>query len=139
MSDAQLARDFVGYGRNPPDPRWPDGARLALNLVVNYEEGSEPSVPDGDASSERGLTEGGGAFEGRDLAAESMFEYGSRVGFWRIARLLEERSMAAPVMGCALALERNPAVAGYLRQAPCDVCAPKTEERSCRDRVCQTV
>ena len=76
-----LNRDFVGYGGAWPDPKWPGNARLALNICINYEEGSEPAIPDGDAASETGLTEGGsGGFEGRDLAAESMFEYGSRVG-----------------------------------------------------------
>src|SRR5262249_26242396 len=80
-SAAERPRDLAGYGAKPPDPKWPDGARLALNFVLNYEEGSEPSIPDGDKSSEIGLTEGGsGDFGGRDLAAESMFEYGSRVG-----------------------------------------------------------
>ncbi|HEV2547545.1 MAG TPA: allantoinase PuuE [Stellaceae bacterium] len=123
-NDAASARDFVGYGRNPPDPQWPNGARLALNICVNYEEGSEPSIPDGDASSEIGLTEGGaGGFEGRDLAAESMFEYGSRVGIWRIFRLLHERGLAATVFACALALERNPVVAAAVRDSGYDVCA----------------
>ncbi|MBI1779589.1 MAG: allantoinase PuuE [Proteobacteria bacterium] len=118
-----LVRDFVGYGANPPDPKWPNGARLALNIVINYEEGSEPSVPDGDKASEVGLTEGGsGDFSGRDLAAESMFEYGSRVGIWRVLRLLEERKLAATVFGCALALERNPAVAQAVRASGFDVC-----------------
>ncbi len=119
-----LTRDFVGYGAKGYDPKWPNGARLALNIVLNVEEGSEPSIPDGDAASEAALTEGGsGSFAGRDLAAESMFEYGSRVGFWRLARLLEERSLPATVMACALALERNPEIAGYLRASRFDVCA----------------
>jgi len=65
-----LIRDFVGYGCRPPNPNWPGGARLAVNIVINYEEGSEPSFPDGDSETESGLTEGGsGAFAGRDLAA----------------------------------------------------------------------
>ncbi|MDX6751159.1 polysaccharide deacetylase family protein [Geminicoccaceae bacterium 1502E] len=118
-----LVRDFVGYGRRPPHPRWPGGARLALNICVNYEEGSEPSVPDGDRFSETGLTEGGGGFEGRDLAAESMFEYGSRVGFWRVLRLLRERGMTATIFGCALALERNLEVCAAIREEGLDVCA----------------
>lgn len=119
-----LTRDFVGYGAKGCDPKWPNGARLALNIVLNVEEGSEPSIPDGDASSEAALTEGGsGSFAGRDLAAESMFEYGSRVGFWRLAGLLEERGLPATVMACALALERNPEIAGYLRASRFDVCA----------------
>lgn len=118
------SRDFVGYGPNPPDAQWPGGARLALNIVLNYEEGSEPSVPDGDAASEAGLTEGGsGAFSGRDLGAESMFEYGSRVGIWRVLRLLRERALPATVFACAVAFDRNPAVARAVREAGYDVCS----------------
>lgn len=116
MSDQHL-RDFVGYGPRLPDPQWPGGARLALNFCINYEEGSEPSIPDGDSASETGLTEGGaGGFTGRDLAAESMFEYGSRVGFWRIARLLDEHGFAATLFACGLALERNEAVCEEIRK-----------------------
>jgi allantoinase len=127
MPDSKLAhleRDFVGYGAHPPDPRWPNGARLALNICINYEEGSEPAIPDGDPQTETGLTEGGsGGFAGRDLAAESMFEYGSRVGFWRVVRLLRERSLTATVLGCALALERNPAACEAIRESGFDVCS----------------
>ncbi|WP_186205689.1 allantoinase PuuE [Burkholderia gladioli] len=118
------SRDFTGYGRCPPDPRWPGDARLALNFCINYEEGGEPSVPDGDAASEAALTEGGaGGFSGRDLAAESMFEYGSRVGFWRIRRLLEDFGYPATVFACALALERNAEAAAAIRESGYDVCA----------------
>src|SRR6201985_3160739 len=117
-------RDFVGYGRNPPDPRWPRRARLALDFCINYEEGSEPSIGDGDPASEAALTEGGaGGFEGRDLAAESMFEYGSRVGIWRVLRLLEERSLPATAFACAQALERNPEFAQVIRDGDMDVCS----------------
>ncbi len=119
-----LGRDFVGYGGAWPHPKWPGGARLALNICVNYEEGSELSIPDGDPASETGLTEGGaGGFEGRDLAAESMFEYGSRVGFWRVMRLLRERKLNATILGCALALERNPKACAAIVEAGFDVCA----------------
>jgi peptidoglycan/xylan/chitin deacetylase (PgdA/CDA1 family) len=124
MSEQDLhPRDFVGYGRNPPDPKWPGGARLALNICINYEEGSEASYADGDGVSETALTEGGGGFSGRDLAAESMFEYGSRIGFWRVLRLLRERNLTATVMGCALALERNAEAAAAIREHGYDVCA----------------
>jgi allantoinase len=122
--DAHHVRDFVGYGRNPPHPRWPNDARIAVNFCINYEEGSEASFADGDGVSEAALTEGGaGGFEGRDLAAESMFEYGSRIGFWRVLRLLAERDMTATVMGCALALERNPDACAAIREHGYDVCA----------------
>lgn len=130
MSDAgsdqhsHLARDFVGYGEHPPHARWPGNARLALNIVINYEEGSEMSFDDGDGVTETGLIEGGsGGFEGRDLAAESMYEYGSRVGIWRVLRLLQARAMPATVFATALALERNPAVARAIRAAGYDVCS----------------
>jgi allantoinase len=118
-------RDLIGYGPNPPDPKWPNGARLALNFVLNYEEGSEPSVQDGEGHSEWGLTEGAAAQipKGRDLAAESMFEYGSRVGFWRLTRLFRERGLPLTIFGCALALERNPLAAAAIREAGFDVCS----------------
>lgn len=118
-------RDLVGYGANPPDPRWPRNARLALNFVMNYEEGSEYSVPDGDGFSEATLTEATGTaqtVQGRDLAAESMFEYGSRVGFWRIMRIFRERGLPLTVFGCALALERNLEAAKAIADAGHDVC-----------------
>ena len=120
-----LDRDFSGYGANPPNPRWPNGARIAVNFVINYEEGSEPSIMDGEANSESGLTEAhgmGNPVQGRDLAAESMFEYGSRVGFWRLHRLFQERNLPLTVFGCALALERNPEAAVAIRKAHYDVC-----------------
>ena len=118
-------RDLVGYGANPPNPRWPREARLALNFVMNYEEGSEYSVPDGDGFSEATLTEAAGTGQtvrGRDLAAESMFEYGSRVGFWRLMRIFRERDLPLTVFGCALALERNPEAAKAIVEAGHDVC-----------------
>ena len=119
-----LERNFTGYGRRPPHPRWPNDARLAVNIVINYEEGAEASFPDGDGHSESGLGEGGaGGFEGRDLAAESMFEYGSRVGIWRVLRLLEERSLPATAFACAQALERNPEFAQVIRDGDMDVCS----------------
>ena len=118
-------RDFVGYGRNPPDPQWPGGARLAVNFVLNHEEGSEPAVPDGDPASTSFLTEIGQSpvpRGDRDLAAESMFEYGSRVGFWRIHRLFAERGLPLTLFGCSQALERNPESAAAVREAGWDVC-----------------
>jgi allantoinase len=124
MNNRTSPRDFVGYGANPPNAQWPRAARLALNIVINYEEGSEASFDDGDEQSESGLTEGGsGAFSDRDLGAESMFEYGSRVGIWRVLRLLRERDMTATVFACAQALERNPDFAAAIGQAGYDVCS----------------
>jgi len=122
----QVRRDFVGYGANPPDPKWPDGARLAVNFVLNYEEGSEPSVQDGEGFTETGLTESTtsqAGMNGRDLAAEGMFEYGARVGFWRLMRAFQERGLPMTVFGCALALERNPAAAAAIKASGFDVCS----------------
>lgn len=123
MSD-HLTRDFVGYGPTPPDPKWPGGAKLALNFVLNIEEGGEPSVPDGDPATEQGLVEAGGdAMPGRNLAAETMFEYGSRVGFWRLARMFADRGLPATAMACGLALQRNPMICDWLGGSDFDICA----------------
>ena len=120
-----LDRDFVGYGPEPPHANWPGGARLALNFVLNIEEGAEYSVGDGDGRSEKALTEVGAPRvpEGdRDLAAESMYEYGSRAGLWRIARLFAERRLPLTAFVSARALERNPAAATLVRESGWDVC-----------------
>jgi peptidoglycan/xylan/chitin deacetylase (PgdA/CDA1 family) len=122
----QVRRDFVGYGRDTPDPRWPGGARVAVNFVLNVEEGSEASVQDGEGYTENNLTEAAARAQiprGRDLAAEGMFEYGSRAGFWRILRLFEERKLPLTFFACALALERNPQQADAIRASGMDICS----------------
>jgi peptidoglycan/xylan/chitin deacetylase (PgdA/CDA1 family) len=122
----QVRRDFVGYGANLPDPKWPNGARLAVNFVLNYEEGSEPSVQDGEGYTDIGLTEAHGmgqTISGRDLAGESLFEYGSRVGFWRVTRLFQERNLPLTMYGCGLALERNPETSAAIAKAGYDICS----------------
>ena len=119
-------RDLIGYGPTPPDPKWPNGARLALNFVINVEEGSEPSIQDGEGYTEVQHTEAFGrqqGLEGRDLAGEGMFEYGSRVGFWRLLRLFQERDLPVTMFACALALERNPLIAEAIRESTYDVCS----------------
>lgn len=119
-------RDFVGYGQNSPDPKWPGDARVAVNFVINYEEGSEPNYLDGDGKSEAALTEATGVPNppgSRDLAAESMFEYGSRVGVWRALRQFQERELPVTFFGCAMALERNPDIAEAIRAGGYDVCS----------------
>jgi putative urate catabolism protein len=119
-------RDMVGYGANPPDPKWPGNARLAVQIVMNYEEGSEYSIPDGDGFSEMYLTEVPGASLGpgkRDLIVESVYEYGSRAGFWRLMRIFAERKLPITVFGAALALERNPEAARAIRDAGYEVCS----------------
>ena len=121
----EYQRDLVGYGAKPPDPKWPEGARLALNFVINYEEGSEANILDGETFTETGLTEGSTAqfpAGARNLAAESMFEYGSRVGFWRLMRLFGAHDMPVTIFGCALALERNQDAAIAIQNAGYDVC-----------------
>ena len=107
------------------DPQWPNGARLALNFVLNIEEGSEYSIENGDGFSEASLTEMGDSpvpRGHRDLAAESMFEFGSRVGIWRILELFAARKLPLTAFACAMVLERLPAVAAALREAGHDVC-----------------
>jgi putative urate catabolism protein len=104
----------VGYGADPPDPRWPDGARLAVSFVLNYEEGGENTPLEGDSASEAFLHEVIGApptVGRRNLNTESMFEYGSRAGFWRVHRIFVRNGLPLTVYGVAQALERNPDVA----------------------------
>lgn len=122
---SMTVRDFVGYGPNAPAARWPGGARIALQFAINYEEGAECSVADGDERNEVGLAEapGGRLPAGRrDLAFETMYEYGSRVGIWRLLELFRARSIPVTMFGCAVAFERNPAVAAAVREAGHDVC-----------------
>ncbi|MEM0934328.1 MAG: polysaccharide deacetylase family protein [Pseudomonadota bacterium] len=122
----ERARDLEGYGAHPPTLRWPGGAGLAVNLVLNVEEGSEYTLGDGDGRSEAALTEvrasrvPSGA---RDLAAESMYEYGSRVGFWRLYRLFRDRGLPLTVFASARALERTPQIAAALTETDWDICA----------------
>lgn len=103
-----MERDFIGYGQNAPKVEWPNGERLAVSVVVNYEEGSEYSVLDGDSQGEGPSVVKPGD---RDLYMESNFEYGSRAGVWRIFKILDDYSVKSTFFVCALALERNPDVA----------------------------
>ncbi len=112
-------RDMVGYGREPPDPRWPGGAVLALQVVVNYEEGGENTVLHGDAGSENFLTEHitASTLGRRHLTAESLWEYGSRVGFWRLWRELTRRDVPVTCYGVTMALGRNPEAVAAMTEA----------------------
>ena len=104
-------RDLIGYGPNPPKVEWPNGARIAISVVVNYEEGSEYSLLDGDPAHEtNNEVPSPVPLDQRDLANESFFEYGSRVGVWRIMDALDEYNVKGTFFCCALALERNPHV-----------------------------
>jgi putative urate catabolism protein len=112
-------RDLTGYGRNPPDAAWPGKARVALQFVLNYEEGAENSVLHGDAASETFLSEiiGAQAFNARHMSMESIYEYGSRAGFWRIMREFEKRQLPLTVFGVSMALQRNPDAVAAMRDA----------------------
>ncbi|MGH7388959.1 MAG: allantoinase PuuE [Candidatus Rokuibacteriota bacterium] len=113
-------RDLVGYGHHPPDPRWPGSARLALQIVVNYEEGGERSILHGDQESEAFLQEvpSMAPLRGvRNMQVESMYEYGSRAGFWRLMRLFAGRGIAISVFAVAMALERHPEAAAAIVEA----------------------
>ena len=105
-------RDLKGYAANPPDPKWPGGARIAVQFVLNFEEGGENSVLHGDRASEQFLSEmfNPPAFEDRHLSMEGIYEYGSRVGVWRILREFEKRHLPLTVFGVSSALERCPEV-----------------------------
>jgi allantoinase len=110
-------RDMIGYGRNPPLADWPGDARLALQIVLNYEEGGENNVLHGDAGSEAFLSEiiGAASLPGeRHLNIESIYEYGSRAGLWRILRLVETRRLPLTVFAVGMALERNPGAAAAM-------------------------
>ncbi len=111
MANEAYPRDMIGYGRTPPDASWPDKARIALQIVVNYEEGGENTILHGDAASEAYLSEMVGAqpmVGARNLNMESMYEFGSRAGVWRLLRLFERRKIPITVFGVGMALARNP-------------------------------
>ena len=111
MTDDAYPRDLCGYADTPPNPEWPGGARLALQFVVNYEEGAENCILHGDAASEAFLSEivGAPAITGmRHMNMESIYEYGSRAGFWRLHRIFTGCGLPVTVFGVAMALARNP-------------------------------
>ncbi|WP_029011101.1 allantoinase PuuE [Azospirillum halopraeferens] len=113
-------RDLIGYGAEPPHANWPGGARVAVQFVINYEEGGENCVLHGDTASEAFLSEIVGAqpIPGmRHMNMESIYEYGSRAGFWRLHRLFTERSLPVTVYGVAMALERNPEAVAAMKAA----------------------
>ncbi|MFC4240514.1 allantoinase PuuE [Marinobacter oulmenensis] len=115
---ADYPRDLIGYGRELPDVRWPCQARVAVQFVLNYEEGGENCVLHGDSHSERFLSEivGAEAFPDRHMSMESIYEYGSRVGVWRILREFERRNLPLTVFGVAMALQRHPEAAHAFRE-----------------------
>ena len=118
-----MIRDLVGYGAMPPDPCWPGGARVAVQFVINYEEGAENSVLNGDAGSEAFLSEmvGAASHPARAMAMESLYEYGSRAGFWRLHRLFTRAGLPVTVFGVARALAMNPDAVAAMRAADWEI------------------
>ena len=112
-------RDLIGYGDTPPNPNWPSNANIAVQFVLNYEEGGENCVLHGDDTSEVFLSEiiGAQAYKDRHLSMESMYEYGSRVGFWRLHRLFERLQVPITVFGVTMALQRNPEAVAAMKEA----------------------
>ncbi|MDX2104633.1 MAG: allantoinase PuuE [Alphaproteobacteria bacterium] len=120
MTQAAYPRDLVGYGRTPPHAAWPNDARIAISFVLNYEEGGENCILHGDPASEAFLSEivGAQALPGvRHLNMESIYEYGSRAGFWRLHRLFTQRQLPVTVYAVAMALERHPEAAAAMVEA----------------------
>jgi len=111
LDNSNYPRDMIGYGENPPTVSWPNKARIAVQFVLNYEEGGENCILHGDESSESFLSDIVGAaplLGQRNMNIESMYEYGSRAGFWRLHRLFTERALPLTVFGVTMALQRNP-------------------------------
>ena len=124
MTEQSYPRDLVGYGRTPPDPRWPGGARIAVQFVLNYEEGGENCILHGDAASEAFLSETVGAqplLGVRNMNMELVYEYGSRAGFWRLWRMFTERNMPVTVYAVAMALERHREAAAAMAEAKWEI------------------
>ncbi len=117
------ARDMIGYGRTPPQANWPGQARIALQFVLNYEEGGENNVLHGDAASETFLSEiiGATAFADRHMSMESLYEYGSRAGFWRLHRLFQERGLPLTIFGVGSALALNPEAVAAMQEADWEI------------------
>ncbi|MDA9058260.1 allantoinase PuuE [Candidatus Thioglobus sp.] len=119
-------RNMVGYGKNPIHPKWPNKARIAVQFVLNYEEGAENSILHGDKASEAFLSEivGAKAYEGaRHMSMESIYEFGSRAGVWRILNLFKEFDVPVTIFAVALAIARNRELADYLVEQNYDICA----------------
>ena len=124
MSEQNYPRDLVGYGGNPPQVNWPGGARIAVQFVINYEEGAENCVLHGDDASEAFLSEivGAASYVGqRHMNMESLYDYGARAGFWRLYRLFSAKKIPLTVFGVAMALQRNPAVVDAMCEAEWEI------------------
>ena len=113
FDEEDYPRDLIGYGQNPPKANWPGKARIALQFVLNYEEGGENNVLHGDAGSEKFLSEiiGAQSYPARHMSMESIYEYGSRAGVWRLLREFEQRGLPLTIFGVAMAMQRHPELA----------------------------
>ena len=129
MSDTEYGftdaypRDLIGYAGRPPHANWPGNARIAVQFVLNYEEGAENNVLHGDAGSEQFLSDiiGAASFPDRHMSMDSLYEYGSRAGFWRIHNEFQKRGLPLTVFGVAMALARNPEIVSAIKAADYDV------------------
>jgi putative urate catabolism protein len=148
LTEESYPRDLAGYGRTPPHARWPGGARIAVQIVLNYEEGAEANVLDGDPASEVFLSDIANAAPvqgARHMSMEQIYEYGSRAGVWRLLRLFERYGVPVTVFGVALAMKRNPAVVEAFLEAGHEIAShgwrwinyqrvPEAEERADLER-----
>ena len=118
-------RDLIGYASTPPNPHWPGNAKLAINFVINIEEGSEYTPLTGSEFAEKGLSEVPGGRHSknqRDLAIESIYEYGSRSGFWRLVNVFDSNKVPFTFFACAIALLNNPKITEYIKNSKNDIC-----------------
>lgn len=123
MTQKDYPRDMTGYGQHPVAANWPNKARIAVQFVINYEEGGENNILHGDRASETFLSEiiGANAYEARHMSMESLYEYGSRAGFWRLHRAFTSRQIPVTVFGVGMALERNPDAVEAMLQADWEI------------------
>ena len=123
QKNSSYPRDLIGYGANPPHPNWLHSAKLAVQFVINYEEGAENCVLHGDQNSETFLSEiiGAKAYPDRHMSMESLYEYGSRAGFWRLHRLFNQYQIPATVYGVGMALMRNPQAVEAMQQSEWEI------------------
>ena len=150
MINENYPRDLIGYGNNPVNPKWPNNAKIALQFVLNYEEGAENCILHGDEASEVFLSEMNNpqAFLGqRHKSMESLYEYGSRVGVWRLLKLFEDFNIPVTIFAVAMAIARNPKLAEYLAKNNYDICShgyrwinyQKIEENIERDHLYKSI
>ena len=123
IQQQHYSRDLIGYHGNPPHAQWPNQARIAVQFVLNYEEGGENHVEHGDAGSEQFLSEivGAVSFPAKHMSMDSMYEYGSRAGFWRIHEEFQKRGLPMTIFGVGMALARNPHIVQAIKDADYDV------------------